>query len=153
MIDDIETFLVHAITLERDAARRYEELAQVMRTAGNREVQQLFERMGHFSRLHLNDAMRRGGFRALPELAPADFQWPGGESPEAARWQGVDGMIDVAAALDIALEGESASAEFYAGVAESARDPEVARMAREFAEEEAGHVRELRSWIARLATA
>lgn len=150
MIDDIETFLVHAITLERDAARRYEDLAQVMRTAGNDEVRKLFERMAHFSRLHLNEAMERGGFRDLPTLAPADFRWPGGESPEAASWHGIDGLIDVPAALEIALEGERAGTAFYEGVAETARDPEVVRMAREFASEEAGHVCELQRWIAHI---
>ena len=46
MIDDIHLFLVHAIQLERDAARQYEDLAQVMASAGNREVQALFERIG-----------------------------------------------------------------------------------------------------------
>ncbi len=153
MIDDIHLFLAHAIALERDAARRYEDLSQVMRTAGNREVQEMFERMAHFSRLHLADAMRRGGYRELPELAPDDFQWPDGESPEAARWHGVDGFMDVPMALDLALQGEVASQAFYAGVAARAGDPEVVRMAREFAEEEGEHVRELERWIARTTAA
>ena len=78
MIDDIHLFLVHAIQLERDAARQYEDLAQAMGSAGNREVQALFERMALFSRRHLKEAMQRGGFRELPVLAPDEFQWPGG---------------------------------------------------------------------------
>ena len=153
MIDDIETFLVHAITLERDAARRYEDLAQVMRTAGNDDVRELFERMAHFSRMHLSEAMQRGGYRELPQLAPQDFQWPDGESPEAVQWHGIDGLIDVPTALEIALEGERASCDFYQYVADTAGDPEVIRMAREFASEEAGHVSELQRWIDQLAAA
>jgi rubrerythrin len=151
MIDDIHLFLVHAIQLERDAARQYEDLAQVMGSAGNREVQALFERMALFSRRHLKEAMQRGGFRELPVLAPDEFQWPGGASPEAASWQGVDGLIDVTAALDLALAGEKAGYDFYADVARHSNDPEVGRMAREFASEESAHVRDLQAWIVRLA--
>lgn len=151
MIHDIGVFLRHAIQLERDAARGYEDLAQTMRIAGNRDVQQLFDRMAHFSRLHLADAVQRGGFHDLPDMEPGAFQWPDGTSPESATWQGIDGLIDVAAALHIALEGEMAGHRFYATIADSSPDPEVQRMAREFAGEEAEHVEELQRWIERVA--
>ena len=151
MINDIHLFLVHAIQLERDAARQYEDLSQMMQTAGNREVQVLFSRMGQFSRRHLADAMARGGFRELPVLAPEDFDWPDGSSPEAAGWQGVDGLLDVHTALDMALAGERSSHAFYAGVAALSQDPEVVRMAREFAQEESEHVQELSAWISRVS--
>ncbi len=149
MIEDIHLFLVHAVQLERDAARQYEQLAQIMQTAGNTEVQTLFQRMGLYSRRHLKDAMDRGGFRELPTLAPEDFQWPDGVSPEAASWHGVDGMIDVATALDLALASETAGHAFYADVAARSSDAEVVRMACEFAKEESEHVRDLKAWIQR----
>ena len=38
-MNDVETFLAHAVQLEREAARRYEELAAAMATEGNRELQ------------------------------------------------------------------------------------------------------------------
>ncbi|MDP9902754.1 ferritin-like domain-containing protein [Variovorax ginsengisoli] len=151
MIDDIHLFLVHAIQLERDAARQYEDLAQVMGAAGNREVQALFDRMALYSRRHLKEAMNRGGFRELPVLAPGEFQWPEGVSPEAASWQGVDGLIDVIAALELALSSETAGYDFYADIARRSNDPEVGRMAREFASEESAHVRDLQAWIVRMA--
>ena len=37
-MDDVNLFLAHAIQLERDAARRFEDLMHSMQTAGNREV-------------------------------------------------------------------------------------------------------------------
>ncbi|WP_240636136.1 ferritin-like domain-containing protein [Caldimonas tepidiphila] len=151
MIDDIGVFLTHAIQLERDAARQYEDLAQAMRTAGNREVEDFFGRMAEFSRRHLKEAMRRGGFQQLPVLAPADFRWPEGVSPEAAGWQGVDGLIDVRDALQLALHSELGGHAFYRAVAQRSPDPEVRRMAAEFELEEAEHVAELERWIDRQA--
>lgn len=147
---DLELFLVHAIELERDAARRYEDLTQVMHTAGNREVAVFFKKMAEYSRMHLQEAMSRGGFHDLPRLAPHEFHWPEGFSPEAAAWEGVDGLIDVRTALQIALEGETRSLAYYRGMAAVAQDPEVRRAATEFADEEAQHVRDLEHWMARV---
>jgi hypothetical protein len=67
-VNDVERFLAHAVQLEREAARRYEELAAAMGTEGNRELQSFFARMAHYSRLHLAEAAARGGFRELPVL-------------------------------------------------------------------------------------
>lgn len=150
-MDDVNLFLAHAIQLERDAARRFEDLMHSMQSAGNREVEGLFRRLGEFSRQHLKAAMARGGFRDLPELSPAAFQWPEGVTPEAAGWQGVGYELDVLGALDVALHGERSGFAYYEAIARSARDPEVARMARSFADEEAQHVSELERWIARFA--
>jgi rubrerythrin len=150
-MNDVNLFLAHAIQLERDAARRFEDLMHSMQTAGNREVEALFSRLGEFSRRHLKSAMARGGFRSLPELSPADFEWPDGVTPEAAGWQGVDDALDVLGALRVALAGERSGHAYYEAVARDTSDPEVARMARSFAEEEAQHVSELERWVARFA--
>jgi rubrerythrin len=151
-MEEIELFLAHAIQLERDAARRFEDLMHSMQTAGNGEVERLFGRLGEFSRLHLKDAMARGGFRTLPELGPGEFQWPDGVTPEAAGWQGVDSSLDVLGALQVALAGERSGWAYYQAIAAATHDPEVARMAESFALEEAQHVSELERWIARFAS-
>lgn len=148
-MNDIELFLAHAIQLEQDAARRFEDLRHAMHSVGNREVETLFKRLGEFSRRHLDAAMARGGFRELPRLKPDEFEWPGGVTPEAAGWSGVDSMLDELAALELALAGEKSGRDYYAAVAGSTQDPEVARLAREFATEESQHVTELERWIAR----
>lgn len=148
-MEDINLFLAHAVELEREAARRYEELAESMKTEGNREVEQFFRRMALFSRKHLAQAVERGGFRDLPALPAQDYQWPDGVSPEQYDWIGVDGMLDVHRALALALDGERRGHAFYAGIATVTRDPEVRARAREFAEEEAEHVAQLEKWIER----
>lgn len=150
-MDDIDLFLRHAIQLERDAARRFEDLMHAMQTAGNGELEKLFRRLGGLSRKHLQAATARGGFRDLPDIPLSAFEWPDGLSPEAAGWQGVDHALDGPAALALALEGEERGFAYYEMIAQRTSDPEVRAAAREFAEEEAQHVTELRRWIERQA--
>ena len=150
-MDDIKVFLIHAIQLEFEAARRYEDLRASMGTLGNKEAEAFFAQMAEFSRLHLKEALRRGGFRDLPKLGPDEWQWPDGVSPEQAAWAGVDNFIDADGAFRLALDGEERSQLFYAAIVAQTTDPEVRRMAREFAEEEAEHVKELELLMARKA--
>jgi rubrerythrin len=140
---NVRIFLAHAVQLEREAARRYEELAAAMGTEGNQDLKVFFARMAHYSRLHLADAMARGGFRELPTMAPHEYSWPDGTSPETAGWVGVDVHMDRRAALELALEGERSGHAYYAGVAASTPDAELRSIAGEFAQEEAEHVRQL----------
>ena len=148
-MDDIYIFLAHAVQLEAEAARRFEELAEQMRSAGNTEVQEFFQRMAEFSRRHLSEAKARSGFRPLPNLKPEEFQWPDGIGPETAPWRGVDGMMGVEDALLIALESERAGHAFYETVAANASNPRVKLAADEFTVEEAEHVAELERWMVR----
>ena len=150
-MNDVERFLAHAIQLEREAARRYEELSAAMGTEGNRELKVFFGRMAHFSRLHLAQAAERGGFRELPVLQPDEFEWPDGTSPETAGWAGVDALMSPRAALDLALAGERSGHAYYAAMAATTADAELRAIASEFASEEAEHVRELEKLIAACA--
>jgi rubrerythrin len=147
MVTTVRSFLTHAVQLEREAARRYEELSASMGTEGNRELKEFFGRMAHYSRLHLADAVARGGFRELPTLAPHEFEWPDGVSPETAGWAGVDAQMSPLDALVLALDGERSGHAYYAAVAASSTDAELRAMAGEFAEEEADHVRQIEKLI------
>ncbi|MBI1174011.1 MAG: rubrerythrin [Sideroxydans sp.] len=150
-MDDINVFLAHAVELEREAARRYEELAESMHADRNLEVEKFFRQMAAYSRKHLALAMERGGFHRLPALAAEEYSWPDGVSPEQFEWIGVDSMMDVHSALTLALDGERRGHAFYAGIAGTSGDPEVQAMAREFAAEESEHVAVLEKWITRYA--
>jgi len=150
-MNDIKVFLAHAIQLEYEAARRYEELKAAMTTYGNKEAATFFGRMAEFSRMHLKDAMKRGGFHDLPKLADDEWEWPDGVSPEQAAWAGMDGLTDVPTAMRLALDGEERSQLFYAAIVAATTDPEVRRMAKEFAAEEAEHVAELEQLMRKLA--
>ncbi|MDR2838560.1 MAG: ferritin family protein, partial [Azonexus sp.] len=139
-MENLHLFLAHAIELESDSARRYEELVAAMETQGSPEVVRFFERMAHYSRLHLRDAIRRAGFHPPPPLRPEQYSWPDGCSPEAAAWERVDGFIDVVGAMTLALDGERRSQAFYAAIAETTTNPRIRKLAHDFAIEEAGHV-------------
>ncbi|MCW2237798.1 ferritin-like domain-containing protein [Azospirillum canadense] len=148
-IHDPALFLAHACALEEDAANRFTDLSEAMKTYGNAEVAAFFGKMAEFSRLHLAEARKRSGFRDIPSLALEDFQWPDGESPEAASMEGSHYLMTVDYALELALDSEKRGHAFYADVATTTSDPEVRMMAEEFASEEAEHVAELERWIAR----
>jgi rubrerythrin len=147
-MNKVERFLAHAIELEREAARRYEELAAAMQTDGNAELKKFFARMAHFSRLHLAEAQQRAGFRELPEMRADEYEWPEGTSPETAEWAGVDAQMDAGDALQLALASERRGHAYYAAIASTAQDQELAWLARNFADEEAQHVIELEKLIA-----
>ncbi|MGC4078419.1 MAG: rubrerythrin [Rubrivivax sp.] len=150
-MNDVEKFLAHAVALERDAARRYEDLAASMATDGNAELRAFFARMAHFSRLHLAEAQARAAWRTLPELTAAEFEWPDGIPPETADWVGVDPMMAATDALALALDSERRGHAFYAAIAAISPDPEVRALAAEFAAEEAQHVAELEKLAAAAA--
>lgn len=144
----VERFLAHAVQLERDAARRFEDLSAAMNTEGNRELHRFFARMAHFSRKHLAEASARAGFRELPPLAPHEFEWPDGMSPETADWAGVDAQMGPREALELALTSERRGHAYYAGVAAATPDAELRAIATTFAEEEAEHVAQLERLLA-----
>ena len=146
-MNDVERFLAHAIQLERDAARRYEDLTAAMQTDGNAEVRAFFARMAYYSRKHLAEAQARGGFREIPVLAAEDYDWPEGTSPETAEWAGVDGQMDTADALQLALASERRGHAYYAAIAATTPDQELRAIATEFADEESQHVIELERLI------
>ena len=140
----VRRFLAHAIALESSAAGRYDDLATAMESQGSIEVARFFEKMAGYCREHLKDTQARGGFR---HLQPPDdgYDWRPGESAEDAGWEGVDGFMDVTTALSLALSCEESSEAYYRRIAAECNDLVVRRMATEFAEEEAGHARALRT--------
>ncbi len=146
-MDSVEIFLAHTVRLEREAALRFDQLADAMQTVGNREVAQLFKRLAHFSRLHLADATARSGFRDVPDLGPLEFDWPDIESPETAAIWATDPFIGCEQALQVALDAESAGLRFYQDILDQTEDPEIKRFATEFVAEEGQHVAELERWL------
>jgi rubrerythrin len=146
-MDSVEIFLAHTVRLEQEAALRFEQLADAMVTAGNKEVAQLFKRLAHFSRLHLADATARSGFREIPKLGPMEFEWPDIESPETAAIWAADPFMGCEQALQVALDAETAGLRFYSDILEKTTDPEIKRFALEFVAEEGQHVDELGRWL------
>jgi rubrerythrin len=147
-MQSVEEFLAYAIKLEQEAAFRFGQLADSMEASGNREVAKLFRRLSKASRLHLAEARARSGFRDIPEMSPGDYVWPGVESPETAAIWAADPLIGREEALEIALAAETAGLDYYKDVFEKTDDPEIKVLAKQFIEEEVGHVVALQKSIA-----
>lgn len=150
-MNDVERFLAHAVQLEREAARRYEDLSAAMGTEGNAALRAFFNSMARYSRQHMAQAARRAAFRELPALAAHEYAWPEGTAPETAGWAGVDALMDERRALELALDSERRGHAYYAAIAATTADAEVRALAQAFTQEEAEHVAELEKLLARCA--
>jgi rubrerythrin len=149
--EHLGSFLAHAVVLEDEAANRYEELAEAMEAHNNTEVAELFRQMAAYSRLHRAEAVEHARRHAdgLPPLKAWEFHWPGDESPESAALEHSHYLMTEHHALKLALAAEVSARDFYAGVAESSRDPAIQALAREFAEEEGEHAEAIEQWLKR----
>ena len=146
----LEVFLAHAVTVEDEAAQRYDELADVMDVHHNDEVAALFRRMAGYSRRHLAEATERAeSAGGLPDLKPWEYEWGTGESPESGPIGDSHYLMTPHHALQLAMKAERGARDFYAGIAAHAEDPNIRAAAEEFAEEEAEHVAELKRWLER----
>jgi len=140
-------FLAHAVALEEEAAERYLELADMMESYRNDEVSSVFRDMIRFSQMHGNEIKARVGSIELPKLKSWQYRWT--SPPEAGGEEGFDHMIEPYHALKYARGNEVRAMEYYRSVASQSKDPEVRRLATDFANEEAAHVAALEEWLAR----
>jgi len=140
-------FLAHAIALEREAADRYLELADMMESYRNDSVSALFRDMVGYSRLHHDSIVERARGIALPALKANEYRWR--TPPEAGGDEAFDWRIDAWSALVYARENEERALAYYTEVGTHATDAEVRRLATEFAAEETEHVQALDDWLAR----
>lgn len=148
-MNDIHRFLAHAIRLEAEAARRFDELADHMATHGNTETEALFRQFSDWSSMHLHEVLEKAGFRMVSELPNVEYDWPNGASPESAPWWGVDALLTPKSAMELALVSEKLGMEFYQTIAQNSTNPKVVALAAEFAEEEQGHVAHLEKMLAK----
>jgi rubrerythrin len=143
----LPSFLAHAIALEHEAAERYLELADMMEAHRNDEVSALFRDMVRFSRMHHDSIVERSRGVALPSLRAWEYRWT--QPPEAGGEEAFDISLDAYSALRYARENEMRALDYYSAVGLQSADPEVRRLATEFAAEETEHVQALDDWLAR----
>lgn len=139
-------FLAHAVALEDEAAERYLELADIMESNRNDEVADVFRTMSRYSRMHHEDVMARVGKTPLPKLGFWQYRWV--SPPEAAGDDAIDFYMAPYNALRLARDNELRGYKYYKSVADEAKDPEVKRLATDFAAEERTHVESLDKWLA-----
>lgn len=142
----LPAFLAHAIAMEQEAAERYLELADMMEAHRNDAVSKVFRDMCRYSEMHRDSIRARADAIALPKLKSWEYRWR--TPPEVGGDEAFDYMLEAYNALKYARGNEVRSLTYYREVAKEAKDPEVKRLAAEFAEEEREHVRALDEWLA-----
>ena len=140
-------FLAHAIALERESAERYLELADMMETYGKIDVSGLFREMHRYSVMHHDSIQERAGAIELPAIKSWQYRWV--TPPEMTDEDAFDRELDAFTALQYAHDNELRAMNYYQSVADESDDPEVQRLAAEFAIEEKEHAEALERWIAR----
>jgi len=139
---NIETPLelyAHAIAIEREAARRYAELAERMDDEGREELARIFAMLAEMEAGHLEALERRTDGLALPAIAAEQYQWLDAGAPETAAHELVFRLLTPRQALAVALQGERRAAAFFERVLVTAGDPALRALAREMAAEEHEH--------------
>jgi rubrerythrin len=141
--DQLAHFLAHSVELESEAHERYLELAESLAAHYNWAVADFFRRMAHEAELHLAEVSQLAAGMQLPRLKAWEFEWPGEEAPESASYEAVHYRMSLRQAITLALANERAAERYYRQVANDSSDPETARIAAQFADEETSHAEAL----------
>jgi rubrerythrin len=70
----LDTFFAAAITMEEEAAQRYEEFADAMDAHNNAEVASMFRRLAAVEARHADELMAQRGWTALPLVPRIAFE-------------------------------------------------------------------------------
>jgi len=146
-INDLGEFLAHALAMEREASEQYAELAEQMEVHNNPEVAELFAKLSVIEGKHVDKIDQKAGDRTLPHMAPWDYKWRDGASPESPAAMEAHYMMTPHHALMLALAAEQRAAAFFQRIAEGTVNPEVKTMAGEMAAEEVEHIAWLTDWL------
>lgn len=148
MTSKVALFLAHSIALETEAGDRYEELADVMEVHNNPDIAELFRQMSEFSRKHADSVRERAeAHQPLPRLKSWEYRWNAPEPPEVGDFSATHYLMTPFHALQFALANERRGWEYYGTMATDSTNAELRQLARDFAEEEADHVRQLEQWM------
>ena len=148
-ISSPEELLAHALMIEVEAEERYDLLATQMEVHNNPELAAIFRKLAVIEGKHAEEIRQRTVGMDIPKLSPWQYQWPDMESPEAADLSQAHYRMTPWHALQLALKAEQRAHQFFAALARDTADAEVRKLAEEFAEEEAEHVRLVEQLLAK----
>jgi rubrerythrin len=135
----------HALAMEREAAKRFAELEQLMRDTGIEHLAEEFGKIGREEKEQYELLALGTAGRELPEVGGWEYSWHF-LGPEADR---VETPTNAREAIAFALRTERRTQHFYGDVAENALDEAVRAFAAEMAADERRHVLRLELLLAR----
>ncbi|MDX9859920.1 MAG: ferritin family protein [Rhodospirillales bacterium] len=145
-VGTVEDLFAIATAMEREAAKRYGELADRMEKQGNRPLADLFRRLQEEESEHEGGLGEWAGRRGIVPSPSFNFRW---DMPETLTEQqfaeaGGDFLATPWRVLAVAVRNEERAFAFYANIAAKTPDPDVRTYAEAMAREELGHVALLR---------
>ncbi len=145
-----EELMSQALSMEREAVARYNELADIMEVHNNREVADLFRKMAHVEGHHVTQILAEMGW-AEDTVAPRQpGVWVSADAPESVPLDEMHYLMHPWHALQLALAAEQRAEAFFEAMAQAATNDAVREAATEMRDEEAEHVALIESWIARV---
>lgn len=140
----LEQLMAQACALERQAAQRYTEFADILQAHNNAEVAAMFRALAQEESGHADAILQRMGWRQAPATQGVpEVAWMA--SLEQAHY-----LMQPWHALQVALQAELQACEFYAELAPRCTDPALQRAARALEAEEREHIALLQSWLERV---
>lgn len=139
-----------ALTMEREAVARYNELADMMETHNNLEVAELFRTMAGYEQLHVDQILADMGWADNVVVPRQVGVWGTPESPEAVPIEEMHYLMHPWHALQMALSAEQRAEAYFAEMAGTAPNEAVRAAAEEMRKEEAEHVALMREWLAKV---
>jgi len=145
-VDSVPALFTLATAMEREAARRYDELAARMQAAGNAGLAGVFADLAEQEREHEHGIAEWAGRQGVDADALPGFRWQSPESlsDDAVADAGGEALMTPLGALELAVHNEERAFAFYVRIASEAADPGVRDYAERMADEELGHVALLR---------
>ena len=139
----VEVFYAQAIAIEREASARYREFAQQMAGYGNARTAELFLRLARFEAEHAEQLLEKSAGIRLPSIEQLRRGLIEGSRSEVATYEFLYRRVLPHHALLMALAGERRAKAYFERVQKASADPEIRKLSREFAREEAEHI----AWI------
>ncbi|MGE0649315.1 MAG: ferritin family protein [Alphaproteobacteria bacterium] len=139
------SLLALALTLEREAARRYDTLAARMASYGNIEAAELFASLAAEERHHQTAVERLLAIQgSIADTATPPSAPPEAIAPEAEADAGGPHLMTPFRALRLATDAEQRAFQYYIDIAAHATDDALRRQAEELANEELEHLARIR---------
>lgn len=138
----VEQFYADAHAIEIEASTRYRVLAREMQLSGNARTAELFLKLAQLEAGHAGKLEQAAAPELLARAREQLLSRKGGET-EVPNYEFLYHDVPPFHALMMALESERRAKAYFERILENARDPEVRKLAAQFARDEAQHV----AWI------
>ena len=144
----VDQFYADAHAIEVEASARYRVLAREMQASGNGRTAELFLKLAQLEAGHA-DKLKHAAAPELQARAREQLLSRKGGETEVPNYEFLYRDVPPFHALMLALESERRAKAYFERIRENARDPEVRRLAAEFARDEEQHVAWLEEALAK----